>query len=226
MKRTDSHCHSDATATTSPTVKCTLNKVVVKLKNVHHNHISIQEKKNNCFFVKPKSGISTYQVFATVHCGNVNWITLFTYKTDRQKKRWTVLPLPSPPCSTCLCSWPHLPSELQLSYFISVCTFLSPEYVYVFGVTLEVTPSSSSLCVIPVSGCANALKLRLKSSYSWRMSWGRRSSSWQTFAWRRLAPPTTWIRSEKPWTACRWGFAHQLNKGHHWPGHLYMFDTG
>lgn len=111
-------------------------------------------------------------------------------------------------------------------YPLSVCYF-SLVCVWVFGITLEVTPSSS-LCVIPVAGCANAPKQRLKLSSSWRMSWGRRSSSWQTSAWRRLAPPTTWTRSERPWTACRWDHTLRLNAGQvfaDWPVGIYLCLT-
>lgn len=91
--------------------------------------------------------------------------------------------------------------ELQLSCSPWKCTFSR------VGVRAWYNPKgepSSSLCVNPLSGYVNALRLRQKSSSSWRTSWGRRSSSWRTSAWRHLALPITWTRSERPWTACRW----------------------
>lgn len=101
----------------------------------------------------------------------------------------------------------HLPSKVKLPCFLSAYSLQAVCAVCVFSSTLEVTqlpPHSSSLCVITVPGCANAPKPRLKSSCSWRTSSERRSSSWQTSAWRRSALLTTWTRSERPWTACRW----------------------
>lgn len=109
---------------------------------------------------------------------------------------------------TCLFSsaTPIFPLDFS-SLELKQSVFVTPECVRWWPVTVKVTPPSTFLPprFLPTAGCASAPRPRRKSCSSWRTNFGRRSWSWRTSVLRPWALLTTWTRSGRPWTACRWG---------------------